>query len=58
MRRLPIRTTLVTPARDETKLKVTLNRIGLAAALSDADVRAVYETLAQICGPGALNKRR
>ena len=50
MRRLPIRTTLVTPSRDETKLKSALNGIGLAAVLSDADIHAVYMNLAQICG--------
>ena len=50
MRRLPIRTALVTPARDKTELKSALNRIGLAAVLSDADVHAVYMNLAQICG--------
>ena len=58
MRKLPIRTTLVTPSRDETKLKSALNGIGLAAVLSDADIHAVYMNLAQICGAWSAEQCR
>jgi hypothetical protein len=56
MRKLPIRTTLVTPERHETELKSALNRIGLAAVLSDEDIHAVYMDLAQICGAWSAEK--